>query len=688
MRPTRSLLVALLLAASLIAVADPLRAAAVPTGFADVVAFRGLVQPTAVRFAPDGRIFVAEERGTIVMFDGLGDTTPVRVADLRTEVYNHWDRGLLGLAVDPQFPRRPYLYVLYTYDAAIGGKAPRWGKPGLDSDPCPDPPGDTRTGCGVSGKLARLTLTGTTTVKKDLINDWCQQYPSHSVGDLAFGRDGALYASAGDGASFTFTDYGQAGSPRNPCGDPPGGVGGAMTPPTAQGGALRAQDLRTAGDPVGLDGTVIQVSPDTGAAMSTNPDIRAADPNARRIVAYGLRNPFRMAARPGTDEVWLGDVGWNAVEEINRIPAPTAAVTNFGWPCFEGPGRQPGYAAANLSICANLYEKGGDTKPFFAYRHGTPLTPSDSCSPSGGSSITGVRFYPGGPYPPQYDGALFFSDYSRRCIWVMPKGPGGLPDPGQVRPFVATAATPVDVELSPQGELFYADDDGGTIHRIVHTGAAPGAQLMPVANRGDALVAPESPAGAPVPTITAPAEGTTWQVGQTISFAGSATDPHDGVLPASALHWEMDLRHCPSGCHTHVLQTWDGVASGSIAAPDHDYPSHLELRLTATDSGGRSATVARPLYPRTVRLTLASQPAGLQIVLGSGTVVTPFTATVIVGSTSSVSATSPQSLAGATYRFMRWSDGEAQSHDITVGTTDSTITAVYADPVGGPRARR
>ena len=62
-----------------------------------------------------------------------------------------------------------------------------------------------------------------------LVEDWCQQYPSHSVGTVEFGRDGALYASGGDGASFNWADFGQDGSPLNPCGDPPGGVGATLT---------------------------------------------------------------------------------------------------------------------------------------------------------------------------------------------------------------------------------------------------------------------------------------------------------------------------------------------------------------------------------------------------------------------------------------------------------------------------
>ena len=71
-----------------------------------------------------------------------------------------------------------------------------------------------------------------------------------------------------------------------------------------------------------LDGALLRVDPATGAGLPDNPLADSTDANARRIVAYGLRNPFRLAVRPGTDEVWIGDVGWNTWEEINRVQSP------------------------------------------------------------------------------------------------------------------------------------------------------------------------------------------------------------------------------------------------------------------------------------------------------------------------------------------------------------------------------
>ena len=159
----------------------------------------------------------------IKVFDGPSDAGATVFANLGRQDHGYWDRGLESMVIDPQFPVRPYVYVSYTYDAPIGGTAPTWGTANQDGDGCPSPPGPTGAGCVVSGQLSRLTVQGDTmSSEKVLINDWCQQFPSHSVGDLGFGADGKLYMTAGEGASFNYVDYGQVG---NPCGDPPFGAG-------------------------------------------------------------------------------------------------------------------------------------------------------------------------------------------------------------------------------------------------------------------------------------------------------------------------------------------------------------------------------------------------------------------------------------------------------------------------------
>lgn len=750
-RSTSVLALALLLGSLVVMAPVTTRASTVPGGFRDTIVLDGLTNPTTVRFARDGRIFVAEKSGLIKVFDGLSDTSPTTFADLRTNVHNFWDRGLLGLALDPDFPTRPFVYALYTYDAPIGGVAPRWGTVGGTSDGCPKPPGANDDGCVVSGRLSRLEADGNVMAggEKVLIEDWCQQYPSHSIGTLAFGSDGALYVSAGDGASFEFTDYGQEGDPLNPCGDPPAGVGGVQTPPTAQGGTLRSQDLRTSGDPVTLDGAILRVDPATGAALPDNPLYDHPDPNAQRIIAYGLRNPFRFTIRPGSNNLYVGDVGSIDYEEINRIANPTdATVENFGWPCYEGSTRQPAFDAANLDVCENLYgQSGAVKKPFFKYHHDAQVVSGDAC-PVGSSSLSGVAFgwYGGGPYPPEYDGTLFFADYSRDCIWAMLKGDNGLPSPSRLRTFVTGADNPVDVQISPAGELFYVDFLGGTIHRIQYFGSnsppvavaqadrTSGEQPLTVKFDGTASSDPDpgdtlayawdlDGDGAfddsttaqpsmtyeqegtysvrlqvsddaasdisdplvisvgntpPTATVEAPSASTTWTAEETIAFSGTAADGEDATLPDSSFSWSLNLHHCPSNCHVHPLQDFAGVRSGSFVAPDHEYPSHLELRLTVSDSGGLSDSTSVLLDPQTVTLDFDSSPRGLELVVGNSGGTTPFGRTVIVGSSNSISAPSPQTAGGTIFSFSSWSDGGAATHNIAAPENAATYTATYS----------
>ncbi|HEU4947600.1 MAG TPA: ricin-type beta-trefoil lectin domain protein [Kribbella sp.] len=727
----------------------PARAAVSPSGFSEQVVFSGLAHPTNVEFAANGQVFVAEKSGLIKVFDSLDDPTPSIFADLRTEVHNYWDRGLLGLALHPDYPSDPRVYVLYTYDGLIGGPSPKWGSPNTTDDPCPTPPGPTTDGCQVSGRLSALTQSGTTVAEQVLVEDWCQQFPSHSIGSVGFGADGMLYATGGDGASFGYADYGQDGyttsdvTPDNPCGDPPSPVGTALAPPSAEGGALRAQDVRTAGDPATLDGSLIRIDPDTGAASPGNAQLGSTDPNTRRIVGHGLRNAMRFTVRPGTNEIWLADVGWNSWEEINRLVSPTAGVTNFGWPCYEGAGRQSGYDGADLTLCENLYAAGAGAvaAPYFTYHHSAKVVPGETCS-TGSSSITGLSFYSGGNYPAEYDGALFFADYSRKCVWAMRPGSNGLPDPADIVTF-ASGYGVTALKTGPGGDVFAVDYDNGRIIRYVYSAANnpptavidadPTSGYTPLTVSFDGTASNDADGDpltyawdldgdgayddstaatvqhtynvdgnvtvrlrvddghggtntatteisvgntAPTATITAPSPATTWKVGDKIAFSGTATDPQEGTLPGSALTWTLIMHHCPSDCHAHQITAMTGT-SGTFTAPDHEYPSYLELRLTAKDSGGLTDTKSVRLDPKSVALSFASQPTGLRLTYLASAATAPFTRTAIVGSGGSISTAFIQSVGNRVYRFASWSDRGARTHNFTAPASATTYTATY-----------
>jgi glucose/arabinose dehydrogenase len=554
------LLLACACALALLALPAAARADPLPSGFEQAPVFSGLTNPTSIAFSPDGRVFVAEKSGKIKVFDNLADTTATLFADLTTEVHNFWDRGLLGMALPPNFPTSPYVYVLYTRDAPPGGSTPTWGKAGATGDTCPTPPGATAEGCVVTGRLSRLTVSeggagNTMSAETPLITDWCQQFPSHSIGDLAFGADGSLYVSGGEGASFNYVDWGQTG---NPCGDPPGLAGESLSGSNAEGGALRSQDVRTAADPTGLNGALLKIDPTSAEGKAGNPFAASLDANARRIVAYGLRNPFRLVVRPDSEEVWVGDVGSGAWEEIDREADPGGAAENFGWPCYEGGNgvstTQNGFSKAGLDLCESLYAQGAAAvkAPYYAYKHPETVVSGETC-PTGSSSITGLAFYDAGPFPNRYDGALFFTDQARDCIWAMLPGLDGLPDPSKIETFDTQAPDGVDLKVGPDGALYYADLDGGKIWRVSHVEGNHAPQAAATAD-------PENGAG-PLEVELSAADSTDSD-GDTLSYAWDLDE--DGEFDDSTLASPTTVYSTP-GVHVARVKVSDPDGASDTA---------------------------------------------------------------------------------------------------------------------------
>ena len=561
-------MVVALLCAAIVGMFVPAGASAstLPAGFEETTVLPGLGKPQDIAIAPNGRVFVAEKTGFIRTYSSVDDTTPTLFADLKEQVHNYGARGLLSIVVDPGFPAKPYVYVYYTMDAKIGGTPPVYGGGSFDTCPKYNDPRDGDEliagtqpigeidNCPVGSRISRLQVAGEfmTGPEKILVEDFCQQFASHGGGGLGFDRDGKLIASASDGSTSLFWDWGQAGSPRNPCGDPPGSVGSSLTRPTAEGGRLRAQDVRTTADPTGLSGAVIRIDPATGAPVGTT----GTDENAKRIIAYGLRDATKLAVRPGTNDIWVADRGGGYWEEFHRV-TPGTSKPNFGWPCYENNVIRKQSDLQDLNLCESLYSGGGATSAYWAYDHERVVHPDDNCdseAAGGGSNLSGLEFYPAavGNFPPMYRNALFFADRLRNCIWALLPDASGVPKKGSVVPFAGMANRATDLEVTPTGDLLYIDQMVNTVQRIRYSlGQAPTAVATANVTSGAAPLA-----------VTFSASASTDADGDALTYAWDLDG--DNLLDDSVAA-EPTFTYTTPGTRTVTLQVMDATGAFSTA---------------------------------------------------------------------------------------------------------------------------
>jgi uncharacterized repeat protein (TIGR03806 family) len=384
----------------------PLHLADLPDGFSEKVVATGITGATAMAIAPDGRVFICEQTGAlrIVKNDRLLDQPFITVP-----VDSSWERGLIGVALDPAFPRKPFIYLCYV--------APR---------PYPH------------HRVSRFTAQGDAAMphSEEILFRGDDQTKlgghipnGHQGGAIHFGKDGKLYIAIGE-----------------------------------QTAGLPSQKLDT------FQGKLLRINPD-GSIPADNPFFKTARGKYRAIWARGLRNPFTFAVQPGTGRIFINDVGEARWEEINE----GVAGANYGWPHAEGP------AAGS--------------------RFRNPLHAYDR---SVGKSIAGGTFYnPAVPqFPREYQGKYFFADFIDNWIRVLD------PDkPREVQLFARDLAGPVDLQVAPDGSLYYLNRNAwvkdaafkprtGSLHRISYT------------------VHSKKPA----PLLTAPPQDQTVVAGQTATF--------------------------------------------------------------------------------------------------------------------------------------------------------------------------
>jgi glucose/arabinose dehydrogenase len=620
-----------------------LNAATLPPGFTESQVGSDISSPTAMAFAPDGRLFVSQQTGElrVIENDVLLPTPFVTLS-----VDSRGERGLLGVAFDPNFAVNQYVYVYYTTSTPQ-----------------------------IHNRVSRFTANGSAAVPGSevviLELDNSNGASNHNGGALHFGPDGKLYISTGENA------------------DPP-----------------NSQSLDN------LLGKILRINTD-GTIPTDNPFYSVATGNNRAIWALGLRNPFTFGFQPGTGRMFINDVGAAAWEEIND----GIAGSNYGWPICEAP-------------CSPTNPSFRD--PVYAYQHS-----GGACAIVGAAFHDPAT----GQFPVEYDGKYFFADYCAGWIHLLdlpnytstsfatglswpvdlqvgPDGSlfylqrGSTSSSGQVwriyytasqapnitqhpasisvsvgQPATfsvsATGATP----LSYQWQRYGVDIPGATSKSYTIASAMladTGAPFRCVvsnpfgtatSNEATLTVVTNQP---PTATITTPVAGTLYSGGQTLTYAGTGTDPETGALPPSAFTWEVVFHH---DAHTHpFLAPTSGATGGVFVIPTVGETSAnvwYRIHLTVTDAGGVTHTVFRDVAPQTATFTLQTTPAGLQVTLDGQPTATPTAVLGVVGIQRTLGVLSPQSLGGTPYVFSAWSDGSPPTRTIATPAVATTYTAAY-----------
>jgi glucose/arabinose dehydrogenase len=670
-------------------------AVALPNGFDQNVVADDLTAPTALDFTPDGRMLVTSKPGQLYVVDG--EHRP-KALGIGGRVCSNSERGLLGVAVDPDFGNagHNYVYLYYTFDK---------------SDACePTNPSEP------VNRVSRFTMSGNTVEpgsEQVLLNNIPSPAGNHNGGDLKFGKDKLLYVSVGDGGC----DY---------AGD--SGCGG-QNDASRDRNIVLGKVLR-----IRRDGGIPASNPYTGA-NSGRCNLKghtASGNNCQETFARGFRNPFRMAFDPdaASTRFRINDVGQDGWEEIDRAQAGA----DYGWNFCEGSHDNPS-RADTVNCTGKTY-----TGPIHEYSHGSP---GSGCESKAGESITGGAFVPDEFWPASYDRAYLFGDYvCNRIFKLSPRAGGGFK-----RELFAGglgAGGPIAMDFGPYGTadraLYYTTfAGGGEVRRIVHSGG----NLAPVAaadttgtnysssltmtfdgsgsrdpdgdtpltyvwNFGDSSaptettdptvnhtypepgkftvkftvrdnLGKESVADAvavypgdtpPRPVIMSPTVGTTFSVGQSFTATGSVVDTEDDgdgdAATAPALRWEVRRYH--DGNHFHP---WSDGATFVAPPPEGLYSTdprknYLQIRLTATDSLGLSRTVSRRLVPRTVDVRFETGPINLKLGVTSWE-----------GYELNVAAGRQRDGRGRLWVFDHWSDGRAGTHTIKTPGVPRTYKAYF-----------
>lgn len=508
-----------------------------PEGFHDEEIVSGLDEPVGFAFLPDGRIIIIEQnsgRLWLVVNGQLDQSGPLW--EIEEVAPQHWERGLLGIAVDPEFPSRPYVYAYFSNSVTSTN----------------DVIMVSLTGDLADGNSTALSVAASS---RYLILQVPDENPQHNGGTLRFGPDGMLYVSLGEDHHH-----------------------------------CEAQDLST------LNGRILRLDvsslpgsgpgpPDKATLIPEDNPFAGSNNNARLTFCYGLRNPFRFNIDPVTGRLLIGDVGLDWFEEI----CLARGGENFGWPFREG------LALRTWPECEEPGGPGGThyEPPILAYDR-TAFSPASILT---GDIYRGAGYPDQFFFPPEYDGSVFyieiFQGWMRRIVetdtgWVHPASVAGQPDEMNWATGFVRAA---DVQVGPDGALYYVRQvnpdiapPSGALRRIIYYN--PTLQVEPASVQFEVASArPEST----IVTIANGGNGTfVWDATTALASSWLFIDPISGDPGQS-----MTIRVDPVGLSVGVYR--DTVI---VSAPDaSNTPVAIPVTLSLESARIRPFVTPNPFNP-------------------------------------------------------------------------------------------
>ncbi|GIV32050.1 MAG: hypothetical protein KatS3mg030_352 [Saprospiraceae bacterium] len=635
-------------------ITNTLHASQLPFGFAEARLAQGL-DATSMALAPDGRLFVLEKFGQVRIIDSTGHLLPVPFLYIPVDNFN--ERGLLGIALPPDFEQHPWVYLYYTVPGANHNRVSRFRAVGNIADPLSE-----------EILLELDTLAG----------------PHHNAGAMLFGHDGMLYIATGDGTH---------------------------APNSQSFDNLLGKILR-----IRPDGSIPEDNPFYDqlegklraiyALGFRNPFSMTMDPATGRIFCGDVGG----ADWEEINEVLPGrNYGWPIIEGFREDENPP---DNY---------QDPVHAYSHAEGCAIVggafYTPG---QQLFPPEYTGKYFFSDYCSgkiytldlSTGAVNTFATQVNRAIHLLTAPDGSMYY--IARNGI------PGGSPDAntattdgevwkivytGTGKPFISVQPAPklvtvgedVHFEVVPSGtppfqyqwQRNVVDIPGATarILELFDVTLADSASLFRCivsnaegSDTSQAAMLRVTASQRPQTLILSPIDGSRYAAGDTIFFQGMATDAEEGTIPPHRLFWRIDFHHDD---HTHpALSPTPGILSGSFVVPrvdETDPDTWYRIYLTATDSSGLSSTTTAEVFPYKAHFTLQSQPAPVVFYLEGNPVQAPAVIESVVGQWRDIHASRHFYTPDSIYVFEKFTNGSTQYHfTYEVPMHDSTFIAVYS----------